>query len=166
MDARPLAPRHRGAQASAGFTLLELVVVLVLLGILSVLAVPKATNTSAMTLDSQSRTLVSGLLSAQLLAYNRGQQVMFCTSGNTYWVQVGASCPAPPSGTSTNQPIVVALSQGASFSAVPGSPLAFTSLGQPTATSTLTYRLAATGSTQTFTVSVATLTGYISLTSP
>lgn len=105
------------SDASAGFTLFEAVLVILLLGVVSVYIYPKAFNTSAMTLEAQARNLLGHLQRAQLLAISTGSQVSFCTSSNAYLVQIGtAPCPTLPTTLNSTRPVQVALSNNATLS--------------------------------------------------
>jgi len=162
----PLAPYNRPQQASAGFTLFESVLVILILGIVSVYAAPKAFNSSQMTLDAQARTLASDLQRAQWLATTTGYSVYFCTFGNAYLVQivnpVGTACPASlPAQTSSSQPVVVTLDKQATLSATPTA-LLFGSLGQPSTTGSFQLNSAPSGN-GTITVRTAAVTGLVSI---
>jgi MSHA pilin protein MshC len=166
MPARPsLALHTRLQQASAGFTLLEMVIVILLLGILSIYASPKVFNASQMTLDAQARTLASDLQRAQLLATTTGQAFYFCPLSTGYVVQSNATCPASlPAQASTTQPVVVALDKQATLSATPGT-LAFNSLGQPSTAGSFQLLSAPSGS-GSITVTASAVTGLVSMASP
>ena len=173
MAARPpLAPSRRRRQAVAGFTLIESVAVLVLLGLVGVRILPKAFNTSEMTLDAQTRTLASSIQRAQLLASTGSTPVYICTSSAAYVVQVGLhdsgagqACPGTlPSEPQTNEPVVVTLDNSVSLASAPVTPLWFNSLGQPSAAGA--YQLQTPNATRSFTVSVAAVTGLVSIARP
>lgn len=166
MPARPsLALYNRFQQASAGFTLLEMVIVILLLGILGTYAAPSAFNASKMTLDAQARTLASDLQRAQLLATTTGQAFYFCPLINGYVVQSSATCPASvPTQTSVIQPVAVTLDKQATLSATPGA-LAFNSLGQPNVAGSFQLLSSPSGS-GSITVTAAAVTGLVSIASP
>jgi len=173
MAARPpLAPSRRRLQAAAGFTLLESVVVLVLLGVVGARILPKAFNTSEITLDAQARTLASSIQRAQLLASTGASPVYVCTSSAAYLVQVGPYnsgagqlCPGTlPSQPQPSEPVVVSLDNNVSLASAPGSPLWFNSMGQPSAAGA--YQLQTPNATRSFTVSVAAVTGLVSIAKP
>lgn len=163
MPVRPtLALQNRLQQASAGFTLIETVIVIVLLGIIAAYAAPKAFNDSSMTLDAQARTLASDLQRAQLLATTTGSAVYFCALGAGYVVQSSVVCPASvPAQTSLGQPIAVTLDKQATLSATPAA-LYFDSLGQPSAAGSFQLLSAPAGS-GSITVTVAAVTGLVSV---
>ncbi len=165
MNARsPLALFYRRAPASAGFTLLESVIVILLLGILAAYALPRAFDSSAMTLDAQARTLASDLQRAQNLASTSGQMTLVCATTTAYLVQLGGNCPSPlPAQTQATQPVLVFLDKGASF-ALPLPALSFNSMGQPNGAASFQIRDASTSSS--YTVSVAALSGLVGITRP
>ena len=156
-------------QACAGFTLIESVVTLLLLAIVAAYAVPKAFNSSAMTLDAQARTLASHVQRAQLLATTSGQPVYVCALGSSYLIQIGPyltgqPCPTViPAQTTPNQPVVVTLAQQATLTAMPN-PLTFDTRGQPSSAGN--FQLQAAQDTHTISITAAAITGLVSLASP
>lgn len=174
MSARPtLVLQSRFQQASAGFTLLEAIFVIVILGILSAYVAPKAFNTSQMTLDSQARTLASDLQRAQLLATTTGKAVNFCTYAEVnvptkklsgYLIQIDVNCPAsmPDSPSYATQPVAVTLDNQATLAT---STLTFNSLGQPSTEAGFQLKSAPANS-RSITVKVAAVTGLVSMVSP
>lgn len=161
---RSPAPLSR-TQASAGFTLFETVIVLLLLGILSAAVLPKMFSTSSLTLKAQAQTLASDLQRAQQLATTSGQNVYVCATTSAYLVQVGMYLPSqacPPSFPALpqppNQPVVVYLANNATLTA-PNPALWYDSKGQPS--SGANFALSGT-----YTVSVTNLSGLVSMTPP
>lgn len=71
-----------GYRAAAGFTLIELVAVLVLTAILSGVAISRTFSNSAFELQATRGLVVSTLRTAQQLAMNQTDSVRFSTSGN------------------------------------------------------------------------------------
>lgn len=165
MNARPpLAPFHRHVPASAGFTLFELVIVMLLLGVLAATVVPKAFDTGALTLQAQARTLASDLQRAQLLATSSGQNVLVCATSVAYIVQIGGSCPSPlPTLPQATQPVVVALDKGATLT-TPLPALVYSSLGQPNGAAN--FQIQSAGLTSSYTVSVSALSGLVGIAKP
>lgn len=150
----------------AGFTLLELVFTVVILGVLSKVAMMKLVTPATMTLPTQAQSLADLIRRAQSLAVVRGQRmsVSVATSGANGRVVVACAASAP---CSTDTGLTV--SQGA----VVGNTgtLYFNSLGQPVNSAgaalasdtsfTLSYQ---TGeNTATYTVTVAAITGRVSV---
>lgn len=111
----------------AGFTMVEVIIVVVLLGILAAVLMPKAVNPDAITLKAQARNFASDLQRAQLLAITTGVPVTVQAIGNRYTVQYTL-------GTTPVTAVDVTLDSHASFST--GGTLVFNSLGQPAAAST------------------------------
>jgi prepilin-type N-terminal cleavage/methylation domain-containing protein len=151
-------------QDENGFTLVELVIVLVALAILSAYAVVKSTSAGEVTLPSQAQTLASDIRHAQTLAYTLGNRMRF-TSASTSYGYSACTC-----GTSCTD-FVVSLQKQAQLAVSPASsnPLYFNSLGQPldntcnTLTSTTKYTLT---SGSAVTVSVKALTGIVNVCPP
>lgn len=160
MNARsPRAPGDRRQRAPAGFTLFEVVLVLVLMSVMSIYVAPKSFNTSALTLDAQARNLVGHLQRAQLLATATGNAVYFCSNSTTYLIQVGPStCPSLPATLNSSRPIQVTLEKNATLSV--NNALVYDSLGQPNAATNLVLNASPAGS-KTITVNVAAVTGYV-----
>ena len=160
----PLAPLSQQSPSWAGFTLLEMVITLVLMGVLAAYVGPKALDTSAVQLDAQAKVLASDLQRAQMLATTRGQTVLVCASATGYTVQLGGSCPTPlPTQPSTTQPVVVSLAPHASLVA-PLPSLSYANNGQPN--SAASFKLQASSGVATYTVSVAALSGLVSVSAP
>lgn len=133
---------ERRAPASAGFTLIESVMVIVLLSIMAAFVAPKAFDSGRMTLKAQARNFAASLQQAQLLAITQGVAVNVQVNSNSYTVPVNM-------GNLTSR--TVELEPGTSFaSASVGSGYYFDSLGQPTdtlglPTNTWTFQLTASG---------------------
>ncbi|MBE7939291.1 MULTISPECIES: prepilin-type N-terminal cleavage/methylation domain-containing protein [Ramlibacter] len=157
----------------AGFTLVELVIVLVLVGILSAYIIALNTNSSALTARSQADKLASDIRHAQSLAMTWSQPLQFNISATGYSIRctsttAGSPCNNTPStgGTvtdpATNAAFQNTLGSGVSFAA---RPTAFTinTTGIPTVTGN-SFQLSGGGTS--FTVTVATGTGNITVTSP
>jgi prepilin-type N-terminal cleavage/methylation domain-containing protein len=156
---------HR--QRNAGFTLLELIFVIVVLTILAKVAMMRLISPATLTLHSQAQAMSETVRKAQSLAMLRGQrmQVSVATAGANGSIAIACSTGVTPCGTDT--------SFSASQDAVVGSANAvyFNSLGQPvnssgtpsTSDAAFTLSYTAAGTTTTFTVTVAALTGRVSL---
>lgn len=162
----PLMPLRRTASASAGFTLFELVIVILLLGIVAVAVLPKAFDSGAITLGAQARTLAADLQRAQLLATSTGKNVLVCADTGAYIVQIGGTCPSPlPALPQSSQPVVVALDKKATFDTNSTLPtLVFNSRGEPNAAAD--YKIWSDGKTSLYIVSVAALSGLVSIATP
>lgn len=144
---------HR-AQAMAGFTMIELALVLVLLGIVAKIAIPKAFNSDALTLQAQARNFTANLQRAQLLAVTQGTAVgvLIANDLKSYTIQANM-------GNMPNQ--VVDLVNGAAFTSGAGMTYTFDSLGQPATNSTWSFGLQASGASA-ITVTVEAVSGLIS----
>jgi MSHA pilin protein MshC len=145
-----------------GFTLVELIMVVVVLGIISVYAAMKAVSPADATLPSQTQKVASDIRRAQTLALTLSRRVSLAiaTTGanNRYDVTCG------PCGTTSND-FSTTLQKDVELT---GPALYFNSLGQPSDSSstpvstTATYCLNISG-TCAGTVSVAPLTGLVSV---
>ncbi len=70
MSARNVRPTLQ-----SGFTLVELIIVIVLLGIMSAYAIMKSASVAEATLPSQAEKMASDIRQAQTLAYTTGQRM-------------------------------------------------------------------------------------------
>jgi prepilin-type N-terminal cleavage/methylation domain-containing protein len=150
--------------AALGFSLIELMVVLVLIGILSLVAIPKMLNNPAATLDAQAKTFASDLRRAQLLAGVRGVSLCVLASGISY--SVVSQCAQPASvitDPANGQPFARTLTNGVTFTnAAIAPPLEFNNLGQPSQAAA--YIVSPSNGAINFHVNVTALTGYVSIT--
>jgi prepilin-type N-terminal cleavage/methylation domain-containing protein len=153
----PLATRYQVQQASAGFTLFESLLVILILGIISAYAAPKVLNTSQMTLDSQAKMLAADLQRAQSLATTTGSDVYFCATRTGYRILIGKSCTTNPAPTPT---VSVTFDQQATLASTTS--VTFDSSGQPSSSANfvLSSFPANSGS---ITVTTAAVTGLVSL---
>src|SRR5205809_5639122 len=157
----------RTQRAVAGFTLLDLVFTIVILGALARYAMMKLVTPATMTLPTQAQSLADLIRRAQSLAVVRGQRmsVSVATSGANGRVDIACASGTTPCNTDTS----LTVSQGAVVGSA--STIYFNSLGQPVnsagaaltsdASFTLSYQ---TGSNNaTYTVTVSALTGRVSV---
>jgi len=155
---RHLKPDLRGLQD--GFTLIELIIVIVVLGVMSAVVMMRGVSPAAMTVPSQAQTLASDIRHVQAAAMSLGKRMRITFASTGYVVScVNPVSPCPPAFT-------VVLQNKVTLS--PTGTLDFDSLGQPwtsagIATATSSYSLAATTAAggDTKTVSVAALTGFV-----
>jgi len=78
-----------GTVRRGAFTLVELLVVIIILGIATVIVVPMLANTDDLKLNSATRQMVAALLYAQTnaIATQQTHQIVFDTAANSYEVQ-------------------------------------------------------------------------------
>lgn len=139
MRARPwLVVRVIRARAMAGFTMIELALVLVLLAIVAKIAIPQAFNSDALTLRAQARNFTAYLQRAQLLAITQGVGVGVFIANDLKSYTIQANMANMP-----NQ--VVDLVNGAAFTSGAGVTYTFDSLGQPATNTTWNFGLQAAG---------------------
>lgn len=159
---------------NGGFTLIEFVVVIVILGVVSTYAIVKIPSPAEATLPSQARTLASNLRHAQNLAITWGERLVVSASGSSYSVACRTAATTAPCNASpvidpvTGSSFRVSLQKGVSFGTPTTASLDFDSLGRPvdsngvllTAEPSASYTLSSGRSTQT--VTVARLSGRVS----
>ncbi len=130
--------------APEGFTLVELIMVIVLISILAVSVVPKFMDTSAISLQGGAALVVADIRYTQELAMSThtSKTITFTTNDTYYTVN----------SQTMNLPSRVSISSGATFT--------FNSLGEPTTGGGSSVELQAGSSTKTITVE--TYTGRVS----
>ena len=126
----------QGAASSQGFTIIELIMVVVLIGILAVSVVPKFMDTSAISLQGGAAMVVADIRYTQELAMgtHAPKTITFTTSDTFYTVN----------SQTMNLPSRVSISSGATFT--------FNSLGEPTTGGGSSVEIQAGSSTKTITV--------------
>ncbi len=124
------------AASSQGFTLIELIMVIVLISILAVSVVPKFMDTSAISLQGGAALVVADIRYTQELAMSTHapKTITFTTDDTFYTVN----------SQTMNLPSRVSISSGATFT--------FNSLGDPTAGGGSSVEIQAGSSTKTITV--------------
>lgn len=156
------------SQRAKGFTLIELIMVMVMLGILTAVAATRWNSTDA-TAPSQADLLARNIRHMQILAMSWGQPLQLSvTSSTTYAVSCVTSSATSP----CNASPVIDPASGLAFSValvndvtLAGAAATIDSLGRPVpVTAGTTYTLNAGAST--WTVSVAPLTGFTTVSSP
>ncbi len=161
MKPAPLLALNHKRHAMAGFTLVEMVMVLVLIGIFGMVSAPKMVGVGPATLDSQARAFASDLRRTQLLASVRGISLCVQASGTHYSIEPCNQPAVPIIDPATGQAFVGDFKNGVQFTnAAITPPLAFNSAGQPNHATR--YVVGANASTSTLYVDVAALTGYVS----
>lgn len=153
--------RRQGLIFQQGFTLVELVVVVVLLGLLSVAALMNTSSPAELGLPSQAETMAADIRHTQALANATGNRLRFSIAAGvngsytTSCVNVsGGACASFTQGFTASLKNNIALSGTGAVD--------FDSLGQPSAAAS--YTLTSGGSSKT--VSVAALTGLVTVTTP
>ncbi|NIQ92677.1 MAG: prepilin-type N-terminal cleavage/methylation domain-containing protein [Deltaproteobacteria bacterium] len=119
-----------------GFTLVELIMVVVLIGILAVSVIPKFVDTSAISLQGGAAMVAADIRYTQELAMSTHspKTITFTTNDTFYTVN----------SQTMNLPSRVSISSGATFT--------FNSLGEPTTGGGSSVQITAGGSTKTITV--------------
>ena len=154
-------PRPR---AAAGFTLLELVVVMTLVTITAARAIPKTMALGGATINAgyEAQRLASDLSHAQTLARSGGQCTRLTASTGSYTVAASAAsaaCTATSWVTvvdpAKNGDFTVTLKSGVTLSS--SGVVTFNTLGQPLSAVTMTV----VGGGKSYQVSVAAVTGYV-----
>ena len=130
---------HKNFQVEAdsrGFTIIELIMVVVLIGILAVSIVPKFVDTSAFSLTGAAAMVAADIRYTQELAMstNSSKTIVFTTSNNYYTVD----------SRNVDLPSKVSISSGTTFT--------FNSLGEPTTGGGSSVILSAGAETKTITV--------------
>lgn len=157
---------------SSGFTLIELVTVIVLAAILSVYAVTKWPGDRALKLPAQAELFAAHLQHIQALAMDWGQSLRLTVNSNGYSVSCVSASATPPCDNSpvvdpsTNQAFSISLESGLTLSGTATTD--FDPLGRPvtagaliTASPARTFTFNADGASQTVTLSP--LTGFAAL---
>ena len=155
---------------SRGFTLVELVIVIVLASILAAYAVVKWPSDSELKLPAQASLLASHIRHTQALAMHWGQPLRLTISSGAYSVSCVTASASPPCDSTpvidpvTNQSFSVALETGISLA---GANTDFDTLGRPvsggsllTTTPARTFTLSADGGSHA--VVLEPLTGFAS----
>jgi len=156
----------RSSRTAPGFTLVEMIFTIVLLGVFAQFAMMKLLTPATMTLPAQAQSLADVIRRAQSLAVVRGERtrVSVTTPGANGRVDVACAASSPCI-TDTG----ITMSQGAAVGGA--SSVYFNSLGQPvnsagialTTDTVFTLSYTTGGSPATHTVTVAALTGRVSV---
>ncbi|TXH87227.1 MAG: prepilin-type N-terminal cleavage/methylation domain-containing protein [Rhodoferax sp.] len=159
--------KHIGVQFARGFTLVELVMVMVLLGILAAYAAPRIFNRSDFDARGLHDVTMAYLRYAQKTAIAQRRQVCVAYTANSLTLTIAAAagtgaCPGAAALNGPDGKTSLAAPANVSYSPVPAT-VAFDALGQPLdsngAVLVASRTVTVTGSGRTITVEAAT--GYV-----
>lgn len=104
---RAAVGRHHALRARQGFTLVEILAVVVILGIASAIIIPQMGTRDDMRVKAAARTLIADLIYAQNLAISTGQTVYirFDVAGNSYSMLTNPSNSKAKKGDPVQHPI-------------------------------------------------------------
>jgi MSHA pilin protein MshC len=154
-------------KSSAGFSLIELVVIILLLGILSFFAVPKFINLDSYRERTSINEVAGAIRYAQKLAVASGCEVRFSASGSDYTLQQCSSsctdgltpatrCASANFADLTNYPVTGGSVTGISFSSTPAN-FTFNALGRIDTAAAIAATIAIGGEN----INVYSETGYV-----
>lgn len=106
--ARGQAGARRRQAAAAGFSLFELVAVLVIIGVLAVFAAPRLTATQGLTLSATTAQLAANIRYTQSLSMSRGERYRINFAANSYQITDMGGAPVVQPVTASTAPISVA----------------------------------------------------------
>ena len=138
-------------QGITGFTLVELVVVILLVGILSFVAMPRFFKTPGFTERNAAEEVLTAFRYAQQLAMSRGGNVQVVISGSHYQIQIAGVAVANPNGSGAYN---VNLPGGITAT---NTTITFDNLGRPTPNAQTNIAI---GNSGTYTIRIEQETGY------
>ena len=157
-------------RSQGGFSLLQMVFTIVLIGVLAKFAIPKLLPTATMTLQPQAQGMRDVIRRAQSLAMTRGQRMRVTVSAAASSVSVACADGTPPCSTDASFIATQGVRVGGSSAAID-----FNTLGQPvaigspsstplstSATFTVSYNNPAVSGCSKYVVTVAPNTGQVS----
>ena len=144
-----------------GFTLLELVMVIVIIGVLAAIAVPRMSLTDS-SVHAQAAQVARDIRHVQMLAMSQGRTLTFQSLGSSY--RCVDSTSVIVTDPTTQQPFTYPLKNGVTLSV---GTVNFDSLGRPVTAATpiasaVSYTV--TGSSQTAGLSITPITGFVTVT--
>lgn len=149
-----MSNKHYSFLPQGGFTLVELVIIIVLIGIMSVYFITNDTSPSELSLPSQAEKMASDIRYAQTLAQTTSQRIRLTITSGKNGTYTAESCVS-----NTCTPVFsFALTKDVVLG---GSPITFDfdTLGQPTEAASYTL----TSGASIKTVSIAKVTGFVSV---
>jgi MSHA pilin protein MshC len=160
------AARSPGRRARGGFSLLELVAVLSIVGLLAVFALPRLTSAPGVTLSAVAEQVAGSVRYAQSLAMSRGQRYRVAFTATSYQITDGGGAPIVQPMTSGTGPVSVAPATLSGFNPpLTAGYVAFDTRGAPYVSATLPLAAAATivitSGSDTASVTVAPETGRV-----
>lgn len=164
---RPMRKSSTSRRAIVGFTLLEVIFVIILLGILTKFAMMKLITPGTMTLPAQAQAVAGLVRQAQALAVQRGQRMCFrvdTTGANgrfAYAAPTGGACTATESSLSMAQGVSVGSATTVYFNSL-GLPVDNTGAALASNT-TFTVSYTTGGTTATKNIVVSALTGRVAV---
>ena len=129
-------------------------VVILLVGILSFVAMPRFFKTSAFTERNAAEEILTAFRYAQQLAMSRGGDVQVVISGSNYRIQIAGTPPTPVANPNGSGPYNVNLPGGITATSTT---ITFDNLGRPTPNVQTNIAI---GSSGTYTVRIEKETGY------
>lgn len=151
----------RRMHTQAGFTLIELVMVMVIIGILAAMAAPRMSLTDS-SVHAQAAQIARDIRHVQMLAMTQGGTLTFTSLSSSYNCTNSSS--AIITDPATQQPLNFTLSNDVTLTAAS---VSFDSLGRPVSAGSLlsaAVNITVSGIGQSATVSVSPVTGFVTVT--
>ncbi|MBI5041493.1 MAG: type II secretion system protein [Gammaproteobacteria bacterium] len=149
---------HRTAQT--GFTLIELVMVIVIIGILAAMAAPRMSLTDS-SVHAQAAQIARDIRHAQMLAMTQGRTLTFQSLGGSY--RCTDSTSTVITDPATQQPFTFTLNNGVTLTVAS---VNFDSLGRPVSGGALrstAVDFTVSGGAQSAALSVSPVTGFVAV---